>query len=504
MSLYTDADKGTLTQDKLKRYLEKNDVNAPSQERDNGTIGLTPLALAARGGHIKVVRMLLGPPSNAAVDALSTLYRTPLWLATARSRDSRHRAEVVQALLQYKANASYSHPKLRGATPLENELHQRRDVSVIQLLVEAGGVSKNAETYAHSLKDAKIDAAMKPRSQLRRIHDQAVGMITSLVLFVFDFVNKNTGLFKATNKIFRRFHIRGENKGDAQAEKIAKQIGQPQTKEEFEASVNDFITKRNLGQFFSKEDSGLIQTVTSRAVDLQNDDTTDLGDPSNTGGLVQLSLYQPIIYCDDSTSMNLDFNRYEDRIKEQREVVHRIAGICTKIVPDDMGIHLRFINKRIAEANNLRMEDTERIMKDIIGNGATQIGTNLRQQILDPFIYEAHANGTMKRPLFISIITDGVPSNEQPSQLVNEIIQCEEFLKENGLSPRSVVFQISQIGSDEDSKAFISGLALDGRLENVYVTSQQLDTKFRELQNNERDLEAWLFKTLLAPILNQE
>jgi hypothetical protein len=75
-----------------------------------------------------------------------------------------------------------------------------------------------------------------------------------------------------------------------------------------------------------------------------------------------------------------------------------------------------------------------------------------------------------------------------------------------------VVFQISQIGSDPDSKTFLDNLANDSRLTNVYVTSSksyeygnnfaaivcslrvlaQLDKQFRELRQNERDLEAWV------------
>ncbi|EFW98835.1 ankyrin repeat protein [Grosmannia clavigera kw1407] len=506
MSLYTEAANGALTQSKLQKYLEKHGINEPSEESGRGTNSLTPLALAARNGRVNVVRLLLSPENNARVDGLSTMHRTPLWLVTARG--VQRRAEVVQLLLQHKANARYSHPDLmNGSTPLENELRQNRDVAVIQLLVEAGGVTDKARKMAQSLNDPKIDAAMMPRTQFRRIHDKATALIMSLVLFVIRVVNENSIFSRVTNKVskfFGRFHIWGKDSKSKRVQQIEKEIGQPKTKEEFQQGVADFVKKHQLANFFSKDDSAFLDTLTAHAVDLQNDDSTDLSEPQNASGLIQLSLYQPVIYCDDSTSMNIDYNRCEDRIQEQRGLVHRIAGICTRLVPDDKGIHLRFINTRLPDADNLRMADVERIMADVSGAGATQIGTNLRQQILDPFVYQAHANGSLKRPVFISVITDGVPSNEPSFQLQNEIIQCQEFLLEKGLSPRSVIFQISQIGSDSDSKAFLSGLATDSRLENVCITAQQLDAKFRELRDNERNLEAWLFKTLLAPVLKQE
>lgn len=33
-------------------------------------------------------------------------------------------------------------------------------------------------------------------------------------------------------------------------------------------------------------------------------------------------------------------------------------------------------------------------------------------------------------------------------------------------------------------------------MENVYITSQQLDSKYRDLKDNERDLEAWVIITV--------
>ena len=121
---------------------------------------------------------------------------------------------------------------------------------------------------------------------------------------------------------------------------------------------------------------------------------------------------------------------------DQRDLVRRIAAICTKVVPDSMGVHLRFINNKLPHANDLQMTDLERIMSQVQPGGLTEIGTNLQQQIIEPFVCP-----TMTRPLFISIITDGIPyggglSPETETTLQNKIIECQEFLKENGLPPR--------------------------------------------------------------------
>lgn len=131
--------------------------------------------------------------------------------------------------------------------------------------------------------------------------------------------------------------------------------------------------------------------------------------------------------------MSPGFSPGEDRIGNQRDLVRRIASICTRLVPDDMGVHLRFINAELADANNLRMEDVVKIMDLVEPNGGTKIGTNLRERILNPCVYN---QTKLARPLFVSIITDGVPNPETPNTLENEIVRCQEFLETNGLPSR--------------------------------------------------------------------
>ena len=130
----------------------------------------------------------------------------------------------------------------------------------------------------------------------------------------------------------------------------------------------------------------------------------------------------------------------EDRMVNQRNLVQKIASICTEVVPDHLGVHLRFINKEPSDANNLRMDHVKSIMSRIEAGGGTEIGTNLRKRILDPMVYKTK----MTRPIFVSIITDGVPgggkgSPETQNTLRNEILKCQEYLLTNGLPPRGEI-----------------------------------------------------------------
>ncbi|KAI1385442.1 uncharacterized protein F4822DRAFT_445394 [Hypoxylon trugodes] len=503
MSLYSDAATGVLTSAALDKYLETYNINEPSAEKGSSTLGLTPLAVAARNGHAEVVRLLLD--KGAEVDAFSTQRRTPLWIVTSRGKGD-NRVEIVDLLLKHGANVLYSDSSLQsGSTPLVNELAQRKDPEVIQLLVKNGGSTDAAVEATARLGRPEIDEAMKSPQQRGFARDSIVSLILAFILLILDLANN---LIETGHQIFNKFQIRGER--DSQmAEKIKAEIPKPKTGEELKKSVGDFVSKHKLGKFFKEDSQELLEKITVKAVELQNDKTTVLGEPDNADNLVKFALYQPVIYCDDSGSMNPK-NNYEgeDRMADQRDLVRRIATICTKIVPDELGVHLRFINSEPPNADNLGMDAIQGILEGVKPSGYTELGTHLRERILQPLLYTQYNDTVknMKRPLFVSIITDGVPyggsgSPEKLHTLKDEIVKCQNYLLENGLPLRAVVFQISQIGSDPSSKNFLQKLK-DENLENVYITAQQLDSKFRELRDNERDLEAWLFQTLLEPILD--
>ncbi|KAI8963485.1 hypothetical protein F5Y11DRAFT_319384 [Daldinia sp. FL1419] len=511
MSLYSDVSTGILTDASLDNHLNTCKINEPSTEKGNGTFGLTPLAVAAKNGHADIVRLLL--EKGAMVDALSSQLRTPLWIVTSRGQGD-NRAEIVQLLLRYGANPTYSNPTLQnGSTPLENELKQNKDPEVIQLLVQHGGKTDKSIDLADRLRRREIDEVMVSPEQATNVLEFTVSVILAVIMYIFDWVY-NAVLMAGS--VLERYPISGRT-DDPIMKEIHKELpppnskDAPKTKEDFEKSIGDFVSKHNLGKFFSDDNEHLLENIAARAVEVQRDKTSVLGQPENTENLIKLALYQPVIYCDDSGSMDpMGNNDGEDRMGDQRNLVRRVASICTKIVPDELGVHLRFINSKPANTDNLRMEQIQDIMNQVRPLGCTEIGTQLCDRILQPLLYSRYNDDVkaLKRPLFISIITDGVPyggnrSLETRSTLRDEIKKCQEYLLENGLPPRTVIFQISQIGSDKSSKEFLQSLK-EENLENVYITAQQLDSRFRELRDNERALEAWLFETLLEPILDRQ
>lgn len=130
-----------------------------------------------------------------------------------------------------------------------------------------------------------------------------------------------------------------------------------------------------------------------------------------------------------------------NRKSAQAALVKRIASIVTRAVPGNEGVHLRFINQKLAY-NDLSAAEIEEKMQ-FHPKGGTLLGQNLRAKILEPLVYQVVRNGEkLTRPLLILTITDGDPTS--PDTFQKEISACGEFLVQNGY-PKAGLFGISSI-----------------------------------------------------------
>lgn len=173
----------------------------------------------------------------------------------------------------------------------------------------------------------------------------------------------------------------------------------------------------------------------------------------------------------------------------QKLLVQQMISIVTRLVPDNSGAHLRFINKSKAGLDNLNKDGIEENM-DFRPAGGTMIGTNLKKKILEPFIYNVIEQGdVLQRPYLILIVTDGDPNNEDPSTLKNAIVECGRRLTDRGYPQegmsadcpqpylmlwrdaykhcKAVMFLISQVGQDNNAKRFLDDLEGDAGIDRV-------------------------------------
>lgn len=125
----------------------------------------------------------------------------------------------------------------------------------------------------------------------------------------------------------------------------------------------------------------------------------------------------------------------DDRMDRQSAMVTRMANLITTAAPHGR-VHLRFINKTDGQANNLNPSDLP-AKTSFKPSGSTRLGTNLKNKILQEFLYDPIDRGfELRRPLLILTITDGIPNEEPKDTFENVIRESQAFLVSNGYGPQ--------------------------------------------------------------------
>ncbi|KAF8534502.1 hypothetical protein BDD12DRAFT_983821 [Trichophaea hybrida] len=270
----------------------------------------------------------------------------------------------------------------------------------------------------------------------------------------------------------------------------------------FPESLTDFLTvlfnkTRKVAPFF---DINQLGELAKRFYTNSGPALTDLSlDKRDTTNLSTVALYDVMILCDDSGSMN-----HRNRYKLLAETVHRITPVATKL--NEAGISLRFINySRDGKFNDLsKPKEIERKLKMVAPGGTTKIGTMLRSKIIEPILEKAKA-GTLDAPVLVVIITDGEPSREPLDSLKNAILHCKNSLaqiedsKGHVYGHSAVVFQISYVGDDAVAEKFVRDLANDPQVGGmIHCNLEKLDVQLGVAGNAARNRS--LLKLLTAAI----
>lgn len=246
----------------------------------------------------------------------------------------------------------------------------------------------------------------------------------------------------------------------------------------------------------------MTQAVASNVSRLQDDGQSFPHTRQNVDRLIRLSLYHPVIYCDDSGSMTLDVPR--SRWDLLRDAVRRIASISTRVLPPQYGISLRFINAQHANKDNVLPSGILNALP-MGPDGGTTLGRSLKWNVLQPLVYDVlQRGGLLQRPLMICIITDGCPDYDDNPTFEGAILECRQRLVDSGYEPTAVRFCVNQIGCDEYSTRFLEQLRTNTQIQDVvYCTTQRLDEKYWEFRENGRLIDEWLLKMLSEPIMHR-
>ncbi|KAF2104831.1 hypothetical protein NA57DRAFT_71036 [Rhizodiscina lignyota] len=226
--------------------------------------------------------------------------------------------------------------------------------------------------------------------------------------------------------------------------------------------------------------------------------------PKEVGNdVLQLGLYDIILYIDDSGSMQ--FEEGGERIQDLRVTLERVAYAATLF--DEDGISVRFMNSQPPQQliDNIRSEQQiAQLMQSVQFRGLTPMGTELRRKIVDPLVLSKARAGQLRKPVLVIMITDGQPGGE-PKDAVNETVKyASREMSRTQFGPKGIAFQFAQVGKDKAAQAFLNKLDEDPEVGNLIDCVSDYETEQEEASRSAQPIdltpELYLMKLLLGAV----
>ncbi|KAH7173060.1 hypothetical protein DER46DRAFT_679163 [Fusarium sp. MPI-SDFR-AT-0072] len=434
----------TLTRDDFKNLTNADDINKPEG-------GNTPLGYAVLNGDTYAIRLLLNHKANVKKKSPNGL--SVLHMAVDAKENA---ARVVKILLESpdikvdEEDDSYPHD-----TPLMRALRNNPDHTIIKTLKDHGASvatpnskGETALDLADRLLNSKVKEALIDPDPQNPTGTSLTRFIVSSAFLLLDYLTPRKPLQDSIIAAFKMIYDQ-----IVKPRMTPPEPTYPTTKAELKEILDDVVVTHGLESFFGPN-SVVLQSILLQAYTVVNDPSLNLRLTSvAVKSQFHMAVYQPIIYCDDSGSM-----KQENRMHLQTEIVSAIASTMMLFSPNEMGAHVRFINKSSAGLDNLR-GDPLKAQMGFVPEGSTKIGTNLNSKILEPFIYSKTNSGEdFERPILIIIITDGCPTEEATDTLQKAIITCQQRLQDANHPRHAVLFSANQIGNAPEATQFLSNL----------------------------------------------
>lgn len=221
--------------------------------------------------------------------------------------------------------------------------------------------------------------------------------------------------------------------------------------------------------------------------------------------IVQLGLYDIVLYIDDSGSM--EFAEGGERIKDLRLILERVAFAATLF--DEDGISIRFMNndKLPVNLNDIKNEQQiEQLMSHVQFKGLTPMGTELRKKVIDDLILNQLRSGKMKKPVLVITITDGQPAGEPQNAVVDTIRYASQEMGRSQFGSGGIAFQFAQVGNDQKAREFLGKLDADPVVGGIIDCTSNYENESAEMLRLQPPVELtpelWLIKLLLGAIDN--
>lgn len=89
----------------------------------------------------------------------------------------------------------------------------------------------------------------------------------------------------------------------------------------------------------------------------------------------------------------------------------------------------------------------------------TPLGSALQDRVLKPLILKPAQSNTLKKPVYVIVITDGEPNNQREKDLVgSSIMETRNALSRTRYGADALSLQFAQVGDDVDALNFLQGL----------------------------------------------
>ena len=176
--------------------------------------------------------------------------------------------------------------------------------------------------------------------------------------------------------------------------------------------------------------------------------------------IIKLSLYDVILYVDDSGSIEFEENGV--RKEQLKQIIGIIATAAATF--DDDGISVRFMNSMELGDGIRSVDDVHRLVGRVRFSGLTPLGTGLKQKVLDPMVVGPARAGRLQKPVLVITITDGQPAGEPLDSVANSIRSATDEVARTPLGRGTVAFQFSQVGNDAKARDFLGSLDEDPKI----------------------------------------
>ena len=221
--------------------------------------------------------------------------------------------------------------------------------------------------------------------------------------------------------------------------------------------------------------------------------------------MAALSLYDIVIYADDSGSMKAV--EEGTRIKDLEVILDRVTNIAGLF--DDNGINIRFFNSTMEGNDITNSQQALALIPKLEFKYATPLGTNLHSKILKPMFLDSVTRkfgfGSKKKvpkPLLIFIITDGEPYGEDRDTTRKNIQSALHAAEKSGYGRGALAFQFTQVGRDEAAQSFLAELDDDKSIGDCVDCTSYYELEAEECAKKGINMtpELWLMKMMLGAV----